>query len=92
MTGVAPDARPRLLRGVRLSEDRVRGGYTLLAPERVLKLKGTTVAVLTLCDGQRSFAQIVDELAQSYAADRALIERESAALLRDLAGKLMVEL
>jgi len=87
-----PAAVPRLARGVRLQEDRVRGGWNLLAPERVLKANPVAVEVLRLCDGARSFADIVDLLAERFTVDRARIEADCAALLGDLAAKRMVEL
>jgi pyrroloquinoline quinone biosynthesis protein D len=91
MTPLADDSRPRLARGVRLKEDEARGGFVLLAPERVLKANGTAVAVLQLCDGERTVAGVVDALAARFAVDRARIDAEVKALLADLAAKRMVE-
>ena len=85
------DSRPRLARGVRLHEDKARGGFVLLAPERVLNANGTAVAVLRLCDGERTVAGVVDALAAQFAVDRARIDVEVKALLSDLAAKRMVE-
>lgn len=92
MTNVGADTTPRLARGVRLHEDKVRGGWMLLAPERSLQANPTAVEVLRLCDGSRSFAAVVDDLASRYSGDRADIERDAAALLLDLANKRMLEL
>lgn len=92
MTGVRPDAKPRLVRGVRLSEDRVRGGWNLLAPERVLKVNQVTVEVLGLCDGARTFDDIVTDLATRFDADRTRIEADAGTLIADLAAKRMVDL
>ena len=92
MTALADGARPRLARGVRLQEDKARGGFVLLAPERVLHANGTAVEVLRLCDGERTVAALDDELAARFAADRERIAAEVAALLTDLAAKRMVEL
>lgn len=92
MNGIAPDARPRLARGVRLREDPVRGGWNVLAPERVLRPNPVAVEVLKLCDGERSFADLVDELSARFTGDREIIARDVAALVRDLADKRMVEL
>src|SRR4051812_39035852 len=74
------------------AEDRARGGFVLLAPERVLHANGTAVEVLRLCDGERTVATLVDELAARFAADRERVAAEVAALLTDLAAKRMVEL
>lgn len=85
-------SKPRLATGVRIQEDRVRGGHNLLAPERVLRVNASTVAILGLCDGQRCLREIVDHLARDYAADRVRIERDAIALIGDLATRRLVEL
>jgi pyrroloquinoline quinone biosynthesis protein D len=84
--------RPRLPRGVRLHQDRVRGRVVLLAPERVLTLNGTAIEVLRRCDGERTLAAIVDELARTFDAPVAEVEAGSVALLADLAQRRIVEL
>lgn len=88
----APDSKPRLPRGVRLKHDEVRGEWLLLAPERVVKANPVAVAVIEKCDGARTIDEIVDELAQTYRADRSLIERDVVNLIADLAMKRMVDL
>jgi pyrroloquinoline quinone biosynthesis protein D len=69
-TGPAPmtgDAdRPRLARHVRLIFDPARSQHVLLTPEAVTVLNGTGAAVLDLCDGQRTVAEIVAELRGRY--------------------------
>jgi pyrroloquinoline quinone biosynthesis protein D len=90
--GIDPAARPRLARGVRLRADAVRGGFVLLAPERVLTTNATALEVLKRCDGVRSVPAIVDDLAQTFSADRARIAADVAALLAGLAAKRMIEL
>jgi pyrroloquinoline quinone biosynthesis protein D len=85
-------ARPRLARGVRLRADAARGGYVLLAPERVLTANATAVEILRRCDGSRTVAAIVDDLAAAFAADRDRIAADAVALLAGLAAKRMVEL
>jgi pyrroloquinoline quinone biosynthesis protein D len=89
---IAATARPALARGVRLVEDRVRGGHQLLAPERALTPSNVAIEILRLCDGERSFDAIVDDLAGRFEADRGLIETEAGAFLEDLANKGMVTL
>jgi len=87
-----PAARPRLARGVRLREDRTRGGFVLLAPERVLTANAAAVEILKRCDGERTLSAIVDDLVQIFPADRARIAADVEALLADLEGKRMIEL
>ena len=59
--------RPRLARHVRLRFDPARGRHVLLTPEAVTVLNGTGAAVLELCDGQRTVAEILAELRGRYA-------------------------
>jgi pyrroloquinoline quinone biosynthesis protein D len=58
--------RPRLARHVRLTFDPARSQHVLLTPEAVTVLNGTGAAVLGLCDGQRTVAEIVAELRGRY--------------------------
>jgi pyrroloquinoline quinone biosynthesis protein D len=58
--------RPRLARHVRLTFDRARERHVLLSPETVVVLNATGTAVLELCDGQHTVAQIVAELSARY--------------------------
>ncbi len=69
MTGPAmmgPARRPRLAPHVRLSYDQTRQRYVLLTPEAVTVLNDTGAAVVQLCDGQRTLAEIVAELEPQY--------------------------
>jgi pyrroloquinoline quinone biosynthesis protein D len=83
---------PRLPRGVRLKLDETRGEWLLLAPERVVKVDAIAVAILERCDGAATIEAIVDDLAATYAADRARIDEDVRALLNGLAAKRMVDL
>src|SRR5579875_216503 len=58
--------RPRLAPHVRLRFDPVRKRHVLLAPEMVCVLNGTGAAILGLCDGERTVAEIVAELRGRY--------------------------
>jgi pyrroloquinoline quinone biosynthesis protein D len=89
---IDPAARPRLASGVKLREDPARGGWVLLAPERVLATNAVAAEILKLCDGERSVATLVDDLAALFAADRARIAADVQALLADLAAKRVVSL
>jgi pyrroloquinoline quinone biosynthesis protein D len=60
--------RPRLARHVRLSFDETRDQHVLLLPESVVVLNRTGAAVLQLCDGQRTVAEVLAELGRRYAA------------------------
>ncbi len=86
------DARPHLLRGVKLKNDLVRKTWVLLAPERFLRLNAISVDILQRCDGHVALGSIVDELATKYSADRAVVERDVRVLLTGLLEKRMLGL
>ena len=60
-------ARPRLAGHLRLTADRVRGRPVLMGPESVLVLNPAGAAILGLCDGRRTVAEIIAELSGRYA-------------------------
>lgn len=78
---------PRLKPGVRLHRDRVRARDVLLAPERVVELDETALAILRRVDGTATLRAIAAALAAEYDADPAEIEADAAALIADLALK-----
>ncbi len=81
------DARPKLPRYARLHFDKARDRWVLLVPERVMVPDETAVEILQLCDGERTLAEIIDGLAEKYAAPRDEIAVDVAEMLSDLAGK-----
>lgn len=64
--GLQPTSRPRRTPHVRMTFDRVRQCHVLLAPEAILVLNPTGAAILALCDGQRTLAEITGELERCY--------------------------
>ena len=76
---------PTLSRGTRLRLDETRQRWVLLVPERVMAPDEIAVEVLKLCDGQRSVAGIIEQLAAVYAAPREEIAGDVIAMLQDLA-------
>jgi pyrroloquinoline quinone biosynthesis protein D len=88
---IDPGSKPRLAAGVRLHDD-PRRGWVLLCPERVIETQGPTSEILRRCDGRRSLAQIVDELAEAFAAERAVIAADVDTLLQELVTKKLVVL
>lgn len=91
-TTVGQDSRPRLAPGVRLHFDTRRQAWLLLAPERVIEADPPANDILSRCDGSRTFGRIVDELAELYTADRAVIAGDAADLLLELSSKRLVVL
>lgn len=80
--------RPRLAPHVRLAFDPARERHVLLAPETVSVLNGTGAAILGLCDGERTVAEIVEELHGRY--DR-VADDEVRLFLARLVAKRCVE-
>lgn len=66
MPSTMPTGNPRLAPHVRLSFDSSRGTPVLLAPESVTTLNDTGAAIVRLCDGTRSVADIADQLLEQY--------------------------
>jgi pyrroloquinoline quinone biosynthesis protein D len=84
------ETRPRLAPGVRLHFDKTREAWVLLGPERVIEAEGPAHEILKRCDGKRTLAQIVDELAVLFAADRSVIEADVTEMLAELVAKRLV--
>ena len=78
---------PILPRHAKLKFDETRKVWVILAPERVLAPDEIAVEVLQLCDGIRSVAEMVDQLAAKYAAPREAISIDVISMLQDLADK-----
>jgi len=84
-TKLDESSRPVLPRFARLHFDKARERWVLLVPERVMVPDETAVEVLKLCDGERTLGDVVDLLAEKYAADRETISADVVAMLQDLA-------
>src|SRR3981189_410398 len=84
---VSEPSRPILPRHAKLKFDATRQRWVILAPERVLAPDDIAVEILQLCDGARSVAQMIDQLAAKYTADRDAIGADVVAMLQDLADK-----
>jgi pyrroloquinoline quinone biosynthesis protein D len=84
---VSEASRPVLPRHAKLKFDETRQRWVILAPERVLAPDDIAVEVLQLCDGVRKVADIIDQLAEKYAAERDAIATDVIAMLQDLADK-----
>jgi pyrroloquinoline quinone biosynthesis protein D len=78
---------PSLWRLARLDFDAVRQQRVLLYPEGVVLLNDTGAAVLDLCDGRRSVADIAATLEQRYHCD---VTADVLEYLSGLAGQGLV--
>jgi pyrroloquinoline quinone biosynthesis protein D len=88
---IAPDAKPRLPRGVRLVHNEAQGGWVLLAPERAFKAEGPAHEVIKRCTGEVTLNEIVDDLATTFNAPRELIMTDVIAMLTGLVDKQLME-
>ena len=84
---IAADTIPALPRHIKLRHDQGRGRWLILAPERVFEPDETAVEVLKLCDGQKSVANIAEELAAQYQAPVEVITTDIITMLQDLADR-----
>ena len=64
----------------------------LLFPEGAMKVQGTGLAILQLCDGQRTFLEIVEELHGRYfGSDAQRIREDASKFLEQLHEKRIVD-
>lgn len=89
---LAPQARPRLPRGVRLHHDKARHVWLLLAPETLFEINQSSVEILKRCTGDRSVTEIVADLAVCFPVEPERLERETIGLLCQLRDKRLIDL
>jgi coenzyme PQQ biosynthesis protein PqqD len=64
----------------------------VLYPEGAMKIHGTSLAILALCDGERTFADLVEELKRQYfGADPQRIRDDAARFLETMHEKRIVD-
>ncbi|WP_081838526.1 pyrroloquinoline quinone biosynthesis peptide chaperone PqqD [Thermogemmatispora carboxidivorans] len=80
----SPTLRPRLLPRARLEIDRLSQQPVLLYPEGVMMLNETAAAILQLCNGEHTLADILRELASRYEASPEQLQRDVYEYLRSL--------
>lgn len=85
---IAPASVPSLWRLARLDYDAVRDRPVLLYPEGAVFLNDTGRAILELCDGRRTVAEIAATLGARYDAD---VAADVAEYLDDLAGRELID-
>ena len=68
MSAPADAARPRIARGYRLQWEEAQEAHVLLYPEGMVKLNGSAGAIMSRCDGERTIAQIIEDLESAYGA------------------------
>ena len=90
MPGPSDSSQPRFASGCRWGtqgEERV-----VLFPEGMIRVQGTGQKILELCDGQKSVAEIVSTLLETYSgADPAKIRQDVGGFLEALQQKRIVD-
>lgn len=84
---IEPDTRVVLPKHIKMRHDAGRNRWIILAPERVFDPDEIAVAVLKLCDGQRSVKDIAETLSKEYQAPIEVITNDIQAMLQDLSDK-----
>ena len=91
MSAPVSDSVPRLRPGCRLSEQAGRESM-LMIPEGALQLLGPARSIIKLCNGVRTFGQIVDKLCALHpGAPRDRIETDTGELLETLRDKRAID-
>lgn len=89
---VTEEAVPKLPHGVRLKEDKVRGRWVLLAPERVIEPDDIAVEIIKRCDGSATLGAVIDDLAKAFEADRATVANDVKTVVAFLSERRMIDL
>ncbi len=88
---IAPDACPKISARARVQTDKVTGKPVLLYPEGVLVLNPTGHAIVSLCTGESTLAEIVRTLADRYKAPEQTILAEVTEYLNRLRARNLLE-
>jgi coenzyme PQQ biosynthesis protein PqqD len=81
--------RPKVAPMARLQWDARGGKHMLLSPERGLALNPTATRIVELCNGERTVAEIVEQLAEGQ-SDRERVERDVVAFLERLHARALL--
>ena len=87
MAALTEDSVPRLPRHVKFRFDQARDAWVVLAPEKVFMPDEIAVEVLKRVDGTTPLGVIIDDLAQTFEADREVVAADVTTMLQDLADK-----
>jgi len=90
VAGLVDLSKPRLAPGCRWGGP--EAAPVVLFPEGAIRVQGTGQRILELCDGERTFAELVAELQQEYSeADPAVIRADACRFLEQLHDKRIVD-
>ena len=87
MSSIELTQKPGLAPGVRMKTDPVTGDPVLLYPEGFLVLNATAYEIVHRCDGKKSVAEIVQELADEFDASEDILRTDILENLEQLRQK-----
>jgi len=90
-TPVDEESVPRFRPHMKLTFDRKRERWTILAPERLFLPDETALEILRRCDGTATIRAIADDLATRYDAPADVILADVMTLVRDFTEKGVLE-
>jgi len=92
MEPIMPGAFPKMSSRARIQTDKVSGKPVLLFPEGVLILNETGQAIVSLCTGEFTFAEIVRKLAEGYRVSEQTIGPEVTTYMNRLRDRNLLEI
>ena len=88
---IALDACPKISARARVQTDKITGKPVLLYPEGVLVLNPTGHAIVSLCTGEATLAEIVGKLGKHYKVSEQTILPEVTEYLNRLRARNLLE-
>jgi len=89
VAGLLDSSKPRLAPGCRWGGEAAR---VVLFPEGAIRVQGTGQRILELCDGERTFSELIVQLQQEYSeADAIVIRADACRFLEQLHAKRIVD-
>jgi pyrroloquinoline quinone biosynthesis protein D len=83
-------SKPKLATGCRWGG--AEAARVVLFPEGAIRVQGTGQRILELCDGERTFAELIAQLRQEYSeADAIVIRADACRFLEQLHAKRVVD-
>lgn len=90
MAGLLDSSKPKLAPGCRWGG--AEAARVVLFPEGAIRVQGTGRRVLELCDGERTFSELIVQLQQEYSeADAIVIRADACRFLEQLHEKRIVD-
>jgi pyrroloquinoline quinone biosynthesis protein D len=90
VAGLLDSSKPKLAPGCRWGG--AEAARVVLFPEGAIRVQGTGRRILELCDGERTFSELIVQLQQEYSeADAIVIRADASRFLEQLHEKRIVD-